>query len=62
MDINTGRMYPSVEAARADGVSESDIAEVEQQEGQEPKVRFVRGKPFASFKNLQQLKEMSVKK
>jgi len=28
MDLRTGKMYESVEAARADGVPESDIAHV----------------------------------
>jgi hypothetical protein len=32
MDMRTGRMYESPEAARADGVPESDIAEVTKQE------------------------------
>lgn len=56
MDLRTGKMYDSVEAARADGVPESDIAHVvlPKHNGEtlrpEPRVTFPKG-PFKSLKN-----------
>jgi len=50
MDIRTGRTYETIEAARADGVPESDIARVARTPGgreslEGPQVSF-KGGPF----------------
>lgn len=45
MDMRTGKTYESREAAEADGVPLSDIAEVTRHDGRVPEVRFNSG-PF----------------
>lgn len=42
MDMRTGKTYDSLEAARADGVPESDIALVEYGPDGEPKPSFAK--------------------
>ena len=57
MDLRTGRMYASVEEARAAGVPESDIVHVVWPEATVemvkaiPKISFPKH-PFGSFKNI----------
>ncbi len=53
MNIATGEMYESLEAARRALVPDSDIALVEQRPGEPPKVTFPKHQPFKSFKNRQ---------
>lgn len=45
MDIRTGKTYDTREAALADGVPASDIADVRERVGREPDVTFATG-PF----------------
>lgn len=45
MDIRTGKMYDTREDAQADGVPDSDIAEVTRADPNAPVVRFSSG-PF----------------
>jgi len=45
MDIRTGKTYETREAAEADGVPASDIAEITRADSTVPEVRFTTG-PF----------------
>ena len=45
MDLRTGKTYETREAAEADGVPRSDIAEIVRNDDRVPKVRFTTG-PF----------------
>lgn len=47
MDLNTGKTYPSIEAALKDGVSESDVVHISGSK-ENPKLKFSKG----SFKKV----------
>lgn len=51
MDLRTGRMYDNYEAARADGVPNSDIVLIEQQPNKPPTIAFPK-KVFGRLKNI----------